>query len=325
MNDRVVSASAGAESSSDAAAQSTSGAVRPDGISHGTSAGGDATTDPAYGIGGRAGSPPARGAARAAEPGASAFILTETRDGILRIEFNRPSKKNAITGAMYEALATALELAEQDAAVRAILITGKESIFTAGNDIEDFLLGVPPDENSPALQFLWQISHAGKPLVAAVCGAAVGVGTTMLLHCDLVYAGENASFSMPFTHLGLCPEAASSLLLPQIAGYQRAAEKLLLGETFDAHEAREMGLVNKVLPAGEVVAYAERQAAKLAELPSSSVRLTKRLMKGDATPAVEARMSLEAAQFLAMLDSPEAREAFTAFIQRRKPDFKQFS
>jgi enoyl-CoA hydratase/carnithine racemase len=325
MNDRVVSASAGAASSSDAAVSLISGAIPPDAVSRGVSPGAAGTGEPAFSVGTLAGSPPARAAVRAAEPGASAFILTETRDGILRIELNRPSKKNAITGAMYEALANALELAEQDAAVRAILITGKESIFTAGNDIEDFLLGVPPDENSPALQFLWQISHAGKPLVAAVCGAAIGVGTTMLLHCDLVYAGENASFSMPFTHLGLCPEAASSLLLPQIAGYQRAAEKLLLGESFDAQEAREMGFVNKVLPTGEVVAYAERQAAKLAELPSSSVRLTKRLMKAEATPAIEARMSLEAAQFLAMLDSPEAREAFTAFIQRRKPDFKQFS
>ena len=250
-------------------------------------------------------------------------IRTVSEGGVLRIEFDRREKKNAITAAMYRALAEAIEFAEQDASIRALLVTGKEDIFTAGNDIEDFLTGAPPDESSPVLQFLWQLSHATKPIVAAVRGAAIGIGTTLLLHCDLVYASEDARFSMPFSRLGLCPEAASSLLLPQIAGYQRAAEKLLLGDPFGAEEAREMGLVNKVLPADQVLAYAEEQAAKLVELPLSSIRMTKRLMKAGLIPAVEARMSLEAAQFLAMLDSPEAREAFTAFMQRRKPDFRQ--
>lgn len=182
----------------------------------------------------------------------------------------------------------------------------------------------PTGTDSPVFQFLWQISHASKPMVAAVAGAAVGIGTTLLMHCDLVYAADNARFSMPFTQLGLCPEAASSLILPQIAGYQRAAEKLLLGEAFTAEEAASMGLVNKVLPAEELLAFAQAQAAKLVALPAASIRITKRLMKGAQTAEVEARMAQEIEHFGAMLKAAEAAEAFTAFFERRKPDFSKF-
>lgn len=252
-------------------------------------------------------------------------ILTSKNAGILTIEFNRPDKKNAITAAMYQSMADALQEAEADRAVRAILFTGKPAIFTAGNDLSDFMANPPSTESSPVFQFLRQISHASKPVVAAVSGAAVGIGTTMLMHCDLVYAADNAKFSMPFSQLGLCPEAASSLLLPQIVGYQRAAEKLLLGEAFSAEEAFDMGLVNRVLPVDELLEIALQQTAKLVALPASSIRLTKRLMKGNQLAAIDAQMADEGQHFRAMLSAPEAKEAFSAFFEKRKPDFGQFS
>jgi enoyl-CoA hydratase/carnithine racemase len=252
-------------------------------------------------------------------------ILTGKADGILTIEFNRPEKKNAITAAMYTAMVDALVDAEADPAVRVVLLTGKSEIFTAGNDIEDFVKHPPTGTDAPVLQFLRKISHAIKPIVAAVAGNAVGIGTTMLMHCDLVYAADNAKFALPFTQLGLCPEAASSLLLPQIAGYQRAAEKLMLGESFGAEEAREMGLVNKVLAVDQLGAFARAQAEKLAALPASSIRATKHLMKQAQMVAVEAQMAEEFRRFGAMLSSPEAKEAFTAFLERRKPDFTKFA
>ncbi|MFC5472916.1 enoyl-CoA hydratase [Paraherbaspirillum soli] len=252
-------------------------------------------------------------------------ILTSKENGILTIAFNRLDKKNAITSEMYQIMADALKDADSDNAVRAILFVGKPQVFTAGNDLADFAKNPPSSEASPVSQFLWQISHANKPLVAAVAGAAVGVGTTMLMHCDLVYAAEDARFSMPFTQLGLCPEAASSLLLPQIAGYQRAAEKLLLGEPFSAEEAHAMGLVNKVLPADQLLAFAQAQAAKLVALPAASIRTTKRLMKGGQTAAIEAQMKQEIGHFGAMLKAPEAQEAFMAFFEKRQPDFSRFA
>ncbi|EJM96082.1 enoyl-CoA hydratase [Herbaspirillum sp. YR522] len=252
-------------------------------------------------------------------------IELSKQDGILTIAFDREDKKNAITAAMYQQLADALKEAEQDAAVRAILFCGKPKVFTAGNDLEDFLRHPPSDKDAPVFQFLWQLSHAGKPIVAAVAGAAVGIGTTLLLHCDLVYAADNARFSMPFTQLGLCPEAASSLLLPHIAGYQRAAEKLLLGEPFDALEARDMGLVNRVLPGDELLPFARQQASKLAALPAASIRVTKQLMKKNRVSATEQQISAEVEHFARMLVAPEAKEAFTAFLEKRKPDFSQFA
>ena len=257
-------------------------------------------------------------------------ILTSTADGILTIEFNRPERKNAITAVMYQAMADAINQAETDGAVRAILIVGKPEIFTAGNDLPDFLQNSKPVEGVPAearpvFQFMRALSGSTKPVVAAVSGAAVGIGTTMLMHCDLVYAADNAKFSMPFSQLGLCPEFASSLLLPQLAGYPRAAEKLLLGEAFLAQEALDMGLVSKVVPLADLRAFAEGQAAKLAALPAASVRATKALMKRARTPAINEAMGAENQLFAAMLLAPEAKEAMTAFMEKRKPDFSKFS
>ncbi|MDQ6779667.1 MAG: enoyl-CoA hydratase [Candidatus Eremiobacteraeota bacterium] len=252
-------------------------------------------------------------------------IQSTVEDGIQTITFNRPAKKNAITAAMYQLLADALRAGEADASVRVILICGLPEIFTAGNDLEDFMNAPPHDDNSPVFQFLSAISTAQKPLVAAVRGAAVGVGTTLLLHCDLVYAGRSARFSLPFVQLGICPEAASSLLLPQMIGYRHAAAKLLLGEAFGADEALAMGFVNQVLDDDAVLSHARAQAVKLAALPASAIRTTKRLMKGDAAGDVATRMQKEGVAFRAMLSSLEAREAFTAFFEKRKPDFKQFA
>jgi enoyl-CoA hydratase/carnithine racemase len=204
-----------------------------------------------------------------------------------------------------------------------VVFQGSEAIFTAGNDIADFLHKPPAGQDSPVFRFLRGIAQFPKPLVAAVCGPAVGVGTTLLFHCDLVYAGDNAAFSMPFVNLGLCPEAASSLLVPQMLGYHRAAEALLLGEPFMAEAALEVGLVNRVLPPLEVAGYAQSIARKLAAKPISSLMETKRLMKKGQAAQVLAVMADEGASFGRMLGEPAAREAFTAFMERRKPDFTQ--
>jgi len=252
-------------------------------------------------------------------------ISTEQAGGICTIRFNRPEKKNAITGAMYQAMADALLAAEADSAVRVILFAGQPDIFTAGNDLEDFLKQPPQDENSSVFQFMSALKDASKPVVAAVAGPAVGIGTTMLLHCDLVYAADTARFSMPFSQLGLCPEFGSSLLLQRIAGYQRAAEKLMLGAAFPADEAHEMGLVNQVLPADELLPFVQAQAARLAALPASSVRTIKQLMKRGTVQEIDAQMAEEGAHFRRMLTAPEAKEAFTAFFEKRKPDFSRFS
>lgn len=257
-------------------------------------------------------------------------ILSSKANGILTIEFNRLERKNAITTVMYQAMADAINGAGQDASVRVILITGKPEIFTAGNDLDDFLKTAKPADGAaftdrPVFQFMRALSGTGKPVVAAVSGAAIGIGTTLLMHCDLVYAADSAKFSVPFAQLGLCPEFGSSLLMAQAAGHARAAEKLMLGEPFLAQEAYDMGIVSKVLPAAEVLAYAQGQAAKLAALPATSVRNTKRLMKAGRASEVQAVIETEGQLFGQMLLAPEAKEAFTAFFEKRKPDFSQFN
>lgn len=246
------------------------------------------------------------------------------RDGaVLVLRFERLERKNALTAQMYADLADALEQAATDSQTRVVVMAGDENTFTAGNDLGDFLANPPHDPDAPVFQFLRQLASFPKPLIAAVCGPAVGVGTTLLLHCDLVYAGENAQFILPFVNLGVCPEAASTLLLPALAGYLRASEKLLLGEPFDAAEAREMGLVNRVMPPAEVEPFARAQAAKLAAKPLASVLETKRLMKLPVQELIAATMIEEGAVFSRMLSGPAAREAFMAFMQKRKPDFSQ--
>ena len=250
-------------------------------------------------------------------------ILQHIDTGIMTLTFNRVEKKNSITREMYTALANGVEQAATDAAVRVVVIQGHETIFSAGNDIADFLNQPPSGQDSPVFRFLRAIATIEKPVVAAVAGPAVGIGTTLLFHCDLVYAGDNAAFSMPFVNLGLCPEAASSLLVPRMFGYHRAAEALLLGEPFFAEAALEVGLVNRVLPPTEVNAYAQAQARKLAAKPLSSLIETKRLMKGGQQAEVLAKMAEEGQSFGRMLREPAAREAFSAFMEKRKPDFSK--
>jgi enoyl-CoA hydratase/carnithine racemase len=250
-------------------------------------------------------------------------ILVHTEAGVMTLTLNRVDKKNSITTAMYGTLADALDQAKADAAVRVVLLQGDATVFSAGNDIGDFLHKPPAGQDSPVFRFLHGIAAFPKPIVAAVCGPAVGIGTTLLLHCDLVYAGDNAAFALPFVNLGLCPEAASSLLVPQMFGYHRAAEALLLGEPFMAEAALEVGLVNRVVPPTEANAIAQAQARKLAAKPISSLIETKRLMKKGQAALVAQQMTEEGAVFGRMLGEPAAREAFTAFMEKRKPDFSQ--
>jgi enoyl-CoA hydratase/carnithine racemase len=250
------------------------------------------------------------------------MIRFEVEGAIATVAFNRPQKKNAITAAMYQSATDALKEAGTNDAVRVIVITGDSGCFTAGNDLEDFLQNPPQGDDSPVLQFMNALRMTVKPVIAAVPGLAIGIGTTLLMHADLVYAANTAKFAMPFTQLGLCPEFASSVLLPRIAGYQRAAEKLMLGEPFDATEAEKMGLVNRVLPADELMPFVQAQAAKLAALPAESLRVTKQLMKVDLQTPVAAAMLTEMQHFQRMLNGPDAKEAFTAFLEKRKPVFR---
>ncbi|MBI2769694.1 MAG: enoyl-CoA hydratase [Burkholderiales bacterium] len=250
-------------------------------------------------------------------------ILTHTEAGVMTITLNRIARKNSITADMYGAMADALAAAEKDPAIRVAVFQGHETIFSAGNDIGDFQSKPPAGQDSPVFRFLRGIATFPKPLVAAVCGPAVGVGTTMLFHCDLVYAGDNAAFSLPFVNLGLCPEAASSLLIPQMLGYHRAAEALLLGEPFMAEAALEVGLVNRVVPPTEANGVAQSIARKLAAKPLSSLVETKRLMKKGQQQLVLQQMADEGASFGRMLGEPAAKEAFGAFMEKRKPDFSK--
>lgn len=250
-------------------------------------------------------------------------ILIHSADGVTTITLNRVPKKNAFTQDMYSACADALEAAKNDAATRVVVFQGDATVFSAGNDIGDFLNNPPTSTGAPVFRFLRGIAAFPKPVIAAVCGPAVGIGTTMLFHCDLVYAGDNAAFSMPFVNLGVCPEAASSLLVPQMMGYHRAAEALLMGDPFMAEAALEVGLVNRIVPPTEANGVAQTQAKKLAAKPLSSLLETKRLMKSGHMAQVLARIDEEAVSFGRMLNEPASREAFGAFMEKRRPDFSK--
>jgi enoyl-CoA hydratase/carnithine racemase len=252
-------------------------------------------------------------------------IKTATLNGVATIEIARPEKKNALTRAMYQAMAEALIAANTDPAVRAVLITGQPGIFTSGNDIEDFVQRPPHEENSPVFQFMHALLGCDKPVIAAVTGAAIGIGTTMLLHCDFVFVSDEARLAMPFVSLGLVPEFASSLIVPRLMGHARAAEKLLLGDPFTGADAVECGIANAVLPAGEVVNHARRVAERFNLLAPAAVRESKRLMKAPLREQVLQTIATEGELFGQRLRSPEAQEAFQAFFQKRAPDFSQFN
>ncbi len=252
-------------------------------------------------------------------------IKTATLNGVLTLEIARPEKKNAITVDMYAALAAGLRAAAAEPAVRAVLITGQPGIFTSGNDLEDFMQRPRQGLDSPVFQFMQALVACDKPVVAAVTGPAIGIGTTMLLHCDLVYVADDARLAMPFVSLGLVPEFASSLVVPRLMGRVRAAEKLLLGDPFTAEQAVEFGLANAVLPAAEVAPHARRVAERFNALPPAAVRESKKLLRRADEAEVMKAIAVEAEVFGRQLNSPEAKEAFSAFFQKRRPDFSSFS
>ncbi len=263
-------------------------------------------------------------------------INITTSGGVTTLEIARPEKKNALSLAMYEAMTQALAAASADDAVRAVLIAGqpgiaeqsgragqpgtagRSGVFTAGNDLEDFLATPPTGEDSPVLRFMKALLSFEKPVVAAVTGTAIGIGVTMLLHCDLVYVSNDAKLAMPFVSLGLVPEFGASLLIPRLMGHVKATEKLILGTPFTAAEAVELGIANAALPADEVLIHARKAAERFNQLPADAVRDTKRLMRAGLRGSVERAISAEAAVFIERLRSPEAKQALTAFLQRRK-------
>lgn len=253
----------------------------------------------------------------------TAEVLTRLHEGVLTVTFNRPQKKNAFTHAMYTAATRALVEGDGDPSVRVFALTGAGGSFTAGNDLSDFLAHPPEGEAAPVFQFLRALVHLEKPCLAAVDGVAVGIGTTLLQHCDFVIASDRARFSLPFINLGLSPEGASSLLLPRLAGAALANELLMFGEPFDAATALRARLINRVVPPDQLEAVLAERCAALASKPAESLKATKRLLRAQVRPEVDAALAREAAQFLERLASAEAKEAFSAFLEKRKPDFSK--
>ncbi len=244
-------------------------------------------------------------------------VIVSRSDGVMRITLNRPQKKNALTNAMYDQMTAALEEAEGDEAIRAILLEGSAGAFTAGNDMADFLAISTKGAEFRAVPFIRKIALLNKPLVAAVDGVAVGVGATLLFHCDLVYASPSAMFRMPFVDLGLVPEAASSVTVPRRVGLAKASEFLLLADAFDADEAYRLGIVNAVVPASELSDIALRAASRLAAKPAGALRAARRLIRGDSED-LSAAIERETAAFAAALASAEAQAAFKAFLASAK-------
>ena len=248
-------------------------------------------------------------------------IITERSNGILRVELNRPAKKNAMTAAMYTGLAEIFCDADKDQAVRVVLWHSAGDAFCAGNDMGDFLNNPPSPGNFPQGPLMDALIGFEKPIIAAVQGAAVGSGTTMLTHCDFVYAGESAKFQMPFVNLGLVPEFGSSYSVPARVGHLRAAELFLLGEHFTAARAAELALVTHVVPDRDLLATATATAQKLAAKPSGALRASKRLIKQASIGEIKAAIKIEMQEFFERLHSAEAKEAFSAFLEKRPPNF----
>jgi enoyl-CoA hydratase/carnithine racemase len=252
-------------------------------------------------------------------------VTTELKDDVLQITIDRPEKKNALTAAMYTALADAVEHGEANDAVRVMLLHGNGDSFTAGNDLEDFLANPWKGTDVPfAVRFMLAVAHAKKPVIAAVHGSAVGIGVTILLHCDLVYAADNAKLMMPFVNLGIVPEAGSTVLVPALIGHQRAAELFMLSAPITAQRAYELGLVNTVVPLEKLMEAAMGAAQTLAEKPAAAIRQTKALMKKSGAAELDRAIREELQMLAERLRSPECKEALMAFLQKRRPDFKQF-
>lgn len=252
-------------------------------------------------------------------------ILVEREQGLLTLRLNRPDKMNALTRTMYSALAEALEAAQDDRSVRVVLITGGAECFTSGNDIVDFLQQPPSGPDSPVFRFMRALMEFPKPVVAAVAGPAVGIGTTLLLHCDQVFVAQGAKFKMPFVNLGLCPEFGSSFLVPRLVGPVKAASLLMRGEGFTGEQAVAFGMANEALADGAAAIERARDVClALQQLPPAAVALSKRLLKAPFMEELRRVVSEEGQLFVERLHSPEAHEALSAFTQRRQPDFSRF-
>lgn len=251
-------------------------------------------------------------------------VATDRAEGVLHLRLARPERKNALTTEMYQAMADALTAAADEREVRSVLITGTDGSFCAGNDIGDFQNTPMEGDNHPVLQFMRALAGCPKPVVAAVRGPAVGVGATMLLHCDLVFAASSARFCFPFVNLGICPEFAATYLMPRFMGHVRAAELLLLGEPFDAAQALACGLINAIHDDDQVEAHGMAVARKLAGKPPNAMRVSKQLLKRWPAETIASAIREEAAHFMPMLKQDEAREAFAAFAEKRAPDFSRF-
>ena len=245
-------------------------------------------------------------------------IAYHVNKGVFVVQINRPDKKNALTRSMYAALAEGINTADRDSDIRVIVLRGVEGCFTSGNDVNDFVRSTDPGAERPSVQFMKAISGAHKPILAAVDGMAIGIGTTMLLHCDLIYASEDSFLQLPFAGLGLCPEAGSSLLLPQIAGHQRACELLLLGERFSAKKARDYGIVNEVVPSADLIDYVMAKAQQLARMPADAVQTSKALIKRNQATQMNDTIQAELLQFTRLLQSPESQAIFQAFLNKKK-------
>ncbi|MCO1333230.1 enoyl-CoA hydratase [Microbulbifer sp. OS29] len=255
---------------------------------------------------------------------ACAEIQVQVKDRILEMTINRPERKNALTMVMYKTMADLLNSAATNTDIRVAIISGAEGIFTSGNDLNDFLGGSTEGEESPVFQFMSALYHFPKPVVAAVNGPAVGIGTTMLLHCDLSFAGEDSMFQMPFVDLGLCPEYGSSYLLPRIAGHAKASELLLLSKRFGAREAVEIGICNAAVAPAEAIVRAREAAAELAKKAPAAVRLTKQLLRTGTEERGLEFIQDEGRHFKERLASEEFKEAATAFMEKRPADFSKF-
>ena len=253
----------------------------------------------------------------------SGHVITENEGGVLTVRFNRPEKKNALLSSMYADADAALKAAATDAAIRVVVITGTADSFTAGNDLKDFLENPPVDGDAPVFRFMRTLSTFPKPVIAAINGLAVGIGTTLLLHCDLAYAVPGAKFHLPFVNIAIVPEFASTLLLPRLVGQAWAAELLLLADTFGAEKALALGLINAIVAPEDLTTVVAQKAGALAAKPPAALRQAKALLRGNAGEIAE-RVALENKAVAERLASAEFKEAATAFFEKRAPDFSKF-
>ncbi len=251
-------------------------------------------------------------------------VVSQLQDRIFTLSLNRPERKNALSLAMYSALAELISAADSEPQIRVIVLTGTDEFFTSGNDLMDFMNEPHIHDNHPVVRFINALRHCSKPVVAIVRGHAIGIGTTLLLHCDLAYVAEDARMQLPFVNLGLCPEYASSYLVPRVLGQQQAAELFLLGEAFSGAEAANLGLVTKALPSNTLTEYAFTKIQRLAQQPPAAVRRTKALLRAATLSSIDQSLQAEYAGFAEGLASEECKESVTAFFEKRTPDFSRF-